>query len=511
MCRSRSRVRLRPALLHAVIGALVVLVVCLESPCAALDHVQFDSSTYYASLAKDAAPGTHVYRVSATNATAAAGVTYRLLNEQKYFAIDATTGDISTRSRIGRERGPGLQLLVAAADAAGREATATVVVTVSDMAIGFANERELSLSEDCCAPGDVLMVIRINMSYASEFVVRYHLDQQPANDEMRLDAETGLLSVQRAFDYERQPGYKLNVTATIYQRATQHHDHDFVFRPPVKIVSQTVHIDIVNVNDEPPMLLHNNYHRLLPENTPPDTVVMRIEARDPDGDSHKLSYVIPDNHPEHEFFVLNATTGELRTRRSLDRERQAVHRIPVYVFDAGQTHMTPVEAVVVLDDENENAPSFNANNRHQIARIPENVLPGIIFHTMVAADRDLSGDATRGAGGSGGTGLTYRIIDGDPDGVFQIDPQRGDIATTEPLDRERRSSYELTIQANDGVFEATANLTIDVIDVNDNAPIFSQETYTGELWRLHGGGGGGAGERVRVKIGRAAGGIRCRV
>ena len=60
---------------------------------------------------------------------------------------------------------------------------------------------------------------------------------------------------------------------------------------------------------------------------------------------------------------------------------------------------------------------------------------------------------------------------------FSINRQNGNIAVAAPLDRERRKSYVLTVQASDKVHSARTNLTVVVRDENDNAPVFSQLKY----------------------------------
>ena len=76
-------------------------------------------------------------------------------------------------------------------------------------------------------------------------------------------------------------------------------------------------------------------------------------------------------------------------------------------------------------------------------------------------DTDLDGDA-----------LTYSITGGNVDGIFAINAATGEITVTDNtnLDYETTQQYVLTIQATDGTNNDTAAITIDVTNVNDNAP-----------------------------------------
>lgn len=64
---------------------------------------------------------------------------------------------------------------------------------------------------------------------------------------------------------------------------------------------------------------------------------------------------------------------------------------------------------------------------------------------------------------------------------FRVDENTGLITTAVPLDREERDVYYLTLIAKDSSVteprSATANVTIFVMDENDNAPAFSEDKY----------------------------------
>ena len=57
----------------------------------------------------------------------------------------------------------------------------------------------------------------------------------------------------------------------------------------------------------------------------------------------------------------------------------------------------------------------------------------------------------------------------------------GEVTILAPLDYERAQSYSLTIQATDGGVPPLSNhatVNVSVTDVNDNAPIFIQNSYS---------------------------------
>ena len=80
--------------------------------------------------------------------------------------------------------------------------------------------------------------------------------------------------------------------------------------------------------------------------------------------------------------------------------------------------------------------------------------------------------------------ITYTLSSSSEQSIdsFSINPQTGAILTTKLLDREAVSSYLLTVTARDGGVPSlsdTTDVEITVQDVNDNAPVFSSNTYSG--------------------------------
>lgn len=91
---------------------------------------------------------------------------------------------------------------------------------------------------------------------------------------------------------------------------------------------------------------------------------------------------------------------------------------------------------------------------------------------MIAVDPDLSRNTTQPT-----TGLQYRILSGNVGNKFVLHTQRGELSTNALLDREMQSSYHLMIEVSDSLHTSICNVTIELIDINDNAPIFDKSDY----------------------------------
>lgn len=117
----------------------------------------------------------------------------------------------------------------------------------------------------------------------------------------------------------------------------------------------------------------------------------------------------------------------------------------------------------LLTDVNDNAPTFT--RLPYKAQVSEGAAVDTQVIRVLATDLD---DALN-------SGIFYSITDGNADHKFRIDEASGQIVLNRPLDRETTARYTLTVTARDAgtpTLSATATVTIDVLDENDNAPEF---------------------------------------
>ena len=79
--------------------------------------------------------------------------------------------------------------------------------------------------------------------------------------------------------------------------------------------------------------------------------------------------------------------------------------------------------------------------------------------------------------------VLLKIVAGNRDEIFRIDPVTGMLYVAKKLDAETKSRYTLTVsavdQANAGVRkQSSARVRVAVIDVNDNDPVFQESEKT---------------------------------
>lgn len=74
--------------------------------------------------------------------------------------------------------------------------------------------------------------------------------------------------------------------------------------------------------------------------------------------------------------------------------------------------------------------------------------------------------------------VTYSFSDNSTtNGSFAIDRYTGVVTLTRSLDHEDQTEHTLRVWASDSLHQTTGEVKVQVLDVNDNAPIFSQDSY----------------------------------
>ena len=110
---------------------------------------------------------------------------------------------------------------------------------------------------------------------------------------------------------------------------------------------------------------------------------------------------------------------------------------------------------VTVTDVNE-APVIVA----QTFSITENAAAGTAVRTVAVTDED-------------GDNLTFSITSGNTGNAFDINARSEEITIAGLLDHETMPTYILTVQVSDSDLSATAAVTINVINVNDNNPMIT--------------------------------------
>nr|XP_055187985.1 LOW QUALITY PROTEIN: protocadherin beta-2-like [Nyctereutes procyonoides] len=239
--------------------------------------------------------------------------------------------------------------------------------------------------------------------------------------------------------------------------------------PPPRSGTALVRIEVLDSNDNAPEFTKLFYEVQVLEDSPIGFQVAMVSARDLDiGTNGEISYVFSQASEEiRKTFQINATSGELFLTQKLDFESIQTYTLNIQATDGGGLSGSCVVFVQVMD-LNDNPPELTMSTF--IDHIPEN-LQETITAVFSVSDPD-SGDNGR---------MVCSIQDDLP---FLLKPSVENFYTLVSkgaLDRESQAEYNITITVSDlGTprLKTQHNITVTVSDVNDNAPAFSQTTYT---------------------------------
>ncbi|XP_061901630.1 cadherin-related family member 2 isoform X1 [Entelurus aequoreus] len=209
------------------------------------------------------------------------------------------------------------------------------------------------------------------------------------------------------------------------------------------------------------------------EDTPDDAFAFKIEATDKENDP--LTYALHGDNAM--YFRVDRNTGNVYVAKSLDREVNDVLPLGVSVSDGPNN--TPGDINVILNDANDNKPSFEETNYNIDVR--EDTSTGTSLFKVLATDADISYAAQ----------IKYSIDEVVPShgfNLFSIAPTTGEVRLKGSLDYNGLSYYyRLKINATDGggkcwkdEVEYLSNIAfyvINVVDVPNLNPTFFNLPY----------------------------------
>ncbi|KAB0365705.1 hypothetical protein FD754_009861 [Muntiacus muntjak] len=419
----------------------------------------FETSNYETIIMEGMPVGTKLTQVRAVDADWGANgqVTYSLHADSQpekvmeAFSIDSNTGWISTLKDLDHEADPVLTFSVVAADlgeAFSLSSTALVSVRVTDIndnAPVFAHEVYRGSVKESDPPGEVVAVLSTWDRDTSDVnrQVSYHITGGNPRGRFAL----GLVQnewkvyVKRHLDREEQDIYFLNITAT-----------DGLF-----VTQAMVEVTVSDVNDNSPVC----------DQRP--AVPLFMPALCPAGVNRKVVYSLADSADG--FFSVDSSSGIIILEHPLDREQQSSYTLSVQATDQSPGRVLSSLATVSITvlDVNDNPPVFE--RRDYLVSVPEDTSPGTQVLAVFATSKDIGTNAE----------ITYLIRSGNEQGKFRINPKTGGISVSEALDYELCRKFYLVVEAKDGgtpALSAVTTVGINLTDVNDNPPEFSQDVYS---------------------------------
>nr|XP_004650449.2 cadherin EGF LAG seven-pass G-type receptor 1 [Jaculus jaculus] len=449
---------------------------------------QFPLPSYQVSVPENEPAGTAVIELHAHDPDEgeAGRLSYQmeaLFDERSsgYFLVDSATGAVITARELDRETKDTHVLKVSAVDhgTPRRSAATYLTVTVSDTndhsPVFEQSEYRERVRENLEVGYEVLTIRATDGDAPSNANMRYRL-LEGAGGVFEIDARSGVVRTRAVVDREEAAEYQLLVEANDQGR-----------NPGPLSASATVHIVVEDENDNYPQFSEKRYVVRVPEDVAVNTAILRVQATDRDqGQNAAIHYSIVSGNLKGQFY-LHSLSGSLDVINPLDFEAIREYALRIKAQDGGRPPLINSSGLVSVQvlDVNDNAPIFVSSPFQ--AAVLENVPLGYSVLHIQAVDAD-AGENAR---------LRYRLVDTasaalgggsagleDPgsssDFPFQIHNSSGWITVCAELDREEVEQYSFGVEAVDHgspPMSSSASVSITVLDVNDNDPVFTQPVY----------------------------------
>ncbi|NXC58416.1 PCDGD protein, partial [Aleadryas rufinucha] len=239
---------------------------------------------------------------------------------------------------------------------------------------------------------------------------------------------------------------------------------------PVRSGTAQIKINVTDANDNPPVFTKEIYKVRLMENLPEGSLAFQVKATDNDeGTNAEITYSFSDIAKSvRQLFTLDPRTGDVKVTGLLDYEERKYYEASVEGKDGGGL---TAHAKVHIDiiDVNDNAPTLSL--LPILNPIPEDSVPSTVVAVINVRDRD-----------SGENGEVSCKMDGNlPFRLETSSENTYKLIIASALDRESVSAYNITITATDHgspALSSSTELVLEVSDVNDNAPVFSEAAYS---------------------------------
>ncbi|XP_056238379.1 protocadherin gamma-A12-like isoform X31 [Seriola aureovittata] len=239
---------------------------------------------------------------------------------------------------------------------------------------------------------------------------------------------------------------------------------------PQRSGTVVIHVTVLDANDNAPVFSQAVYKASLPENSPPDTIVIKASATDADegvnGDvTYDFGHISDD---DVNVFSIDPKTGEIKVTGVIDFEEGNSFEMRVQAKDGlGLTSYAKV--IIDVTDINDNAPVIYLKSLSN--PIPENVSPGTEVGIINVQDRDSENNRQ----------VRCSIQQNVPFKLVPSIKNYYSLVTTGQLDRELVSDYNITITATDEgspPLSSSKTVELSVADINDNSPVFEEQSYS---------------------------------
>uniref|UniRef100_A0A0L8G475 Cadherin domain-containing protein n=1 Tax=Octopus bimaculoides TaxID=37653 RepID=A0A0L8G475_OCTBM len=452
----------------------------------------FKAPIYSFSIEENSLPGQKVGFVSASDVDKGTygNVLYTIEDATKSFGINTFTGEITVTNStaLDREKVGEIIVQVTAYDSPGdqsvrRNSTVLVYITLRDQndnaPIFDRPPYYQRVEEDVVIGTSIFEISAKDIDTGLNAIVTYRKSTGDS-DNLFSVSPTGVIGVRQS----------LQKKAGVY-------NFQVIAYSGILTSVANVTIEVVKGISSPPMWIipvTNNEVINVLESQYKGMFIYQVRAESPDtGPKGRIKYMFLasslTSQSTNEFYI-NPITGVISALRIFDREEKDTYTLQVVAQDSNTVPQNSERRLIIkIVDVNDNKPEFPVSNGRVLPynfRVKEDSQPIFYIGSVLAKDRDLN------------SSVYYQILSGNSENIFSLNQNTGALALQNPVDRDNISSFSLNIEAMDSLISYdlltpnhirrlerkwadlnVAHINIEIIDVNDEVPKFSQTEYYG--------------------------------
>ncbi|XP_075697862.1 cadherin-related family member 1 [Rhinoderma darwinii] len=440
------------------------------------------------SLSEDTPVGTYIYTLNGTDPEGYP-VIYGLTFEpgsKRYFSIDPIHGNVTVIEELDREKQDEIEAIVSISDGINKvsERVRVLVTDANDESPEFQNTPYIvNVPEDTPSGSSIFQVEAVDKDAGSGGSIMY-LIQNPQSAKFTVDRHSGILRIKAgmSLDFEKSRTHFATLLAK---------DGGGKLRGKYQVFTSTttVTINVEDVQDSPPVFVGTPYYGYVYEDTILGSEVLTVIAIDGDrGNPNTIEYSLLDGADG--AFDINNVTGAVTVIKNPNELKKEVYELKIQVSELSLVGDVVGQAFTILTirvvDLNNHPPTFYGENG------PQNQFELTMYEHPPEGEilRGLKitvNDSDQGANAK----FNLRLV--GPGGMFRVVPQTvlNEAQVTIIVENSAGIDYEkfhlltfklLAIEVNTPEkFSSTADITIHLLDINDNVPRFSSEYYVARI------------------------------
>lgn len=400
----------------------------------------------------------------------------RLVGDFWFLMLRTRTGNIDVLNRERKDKYV-LEVRATATKRDGKkgiilETDATVVVTILDTndlnPLFYPTEYVETVTEDSPLHSSVIRVFAEDADLGRNGEIYYSF--QESTEQFAVHPTTGVVSLTRPLRYSEKPIHELTILAQ---------DRGSVFKGGGKASTAKLKILVKQVNLHNPEIFVHHLPDIVENSNADIYAIVRVVDRDIGIHGEIKHLEIVDGDPDGHFRIRPAKGNSdgkgsefnIEVLKLLDRETAPLgYNLTLRAVDKGTpARQTYISIPVHLSDLNDNAPVFDREIYE--VDVPETSPVNSPIIRLKVTDADQGRNAQ----------VFLEIVGGNEGGEFHINPDTGMLYTAVCLDAEHKAFYTLTVsaidQGNAGTRkQSSAKVKIQVVDTNDNDPLFDSPT-----------------------------------